>query len=151
MTTRPQFSSLNRQEIDALLARHHVGRLAYSLRDRVDIEPLHYVYHDGWLFARTQPGTKLATIGHNPWVAMEVDEIDAMFHWESAVVRGRLELLDDGPHAAARARYAKALEALRQLIPDALTEHDPTPERTTLCAIYVDEVEGRRARPGTGA
>jgi len=148
MTNRPVFSALDRPAIDALLARHHVGRLAYSRRDRVDIEPIHFVYHDGWIYARTQPGTKLATIVHNPWVALEVDEVAAMFHWDSVVLRGRLELLDDGPHAAARARHAKALDALRQLIPEALTENDPTPERTILCAIYVDEVEGRRARPG---
>lgn len=151
MTNRPEFSLLDREEIDALLARHHVGRLAYSHRDRVDIEPIHYVYSDGWLYARTQPGTKLSTIVHNPWVAMEVDEIDGMFHWESVVVRGRLQLLDDGPHDAARARHGTALAALRKLIPEALTDDDPTPARTILCAIYVDEVEGRRARPGTGA
>jgi nitroimidazol reductase NimA-like FMN-containing flavoprotein (pyridoxamine 5'-phosphate oxidase superfamily) len=81
---------------------------------------------------------------------MEVDEIESLFHWESVVLRGRLEVLDDGPHSAAVERHAKALEALRQLIPETLTEHDPTPDRTVLCAIYLDEVEGRRARPGTG-
>ncbi len=151
MKNRPEFSSLERPEIDAVLARRHVGRLAYSRRDRVDIEPIHFVYADGWIYVRTQPGTKLATIAHNPWVAMEVDEIESLFHWESVVLRGRLELLEDGPHAAARARHAKALEALRQLIPETLTAHDPTPDRTILCAIYVDEVEGRRARPGRGA
>ncbi len=148
MTNRPQFSTLDRTEIDVLLTRNHVGRLAYARRDRVDVEPIHYVYRDGWLYARTQPGTKLSTIVHNPWVAMEVDEIQAMFHWDSVVVRGRLELLDDGPHAAARTRHAAALNALRELIPEALTDDDPTPERSILCAIYVDEVEGRRARPG---
>jgi nitroimidazol reductase NimA-like FMN-containing flavoprotein (pyridoxamine 5'-phosphate oxidase superfamily) len=145
----PRFSTLSRAEIDALLARHHVARLAYSRRDRVDIEPIHYVYVDGWIYARTQPGTKLSTVIHNPWVALEVDEVRAMYDWESAVVRGRLELLDDGPHETARTRYRTAVDALRGLVPEALMAHDPTPARTIICAIYVDEVEGRRAQTAT--
>jgi uncharacterized protein len=151
MTPRPQFSTLDRAAIDAILARQHVGRLAFSLRDRVDIEPLHYVYADGWLYARTQLGTKLSTVVHNPWVAMEVDEIRSLFDWDSVVVRGRLELLDDSAHDAARERYRRAVAALRTLVPEALTDDDPTPERQILCAIYVDEVEGRSARPAGAA
>jgi nitroimidazol reductase NimA-like FMN-containing flavoprotein (pyridoxamine 5'-phosphate oxidase superfamily) len=151
MTPRPTFSTLDRAAIDALLARHHVARLAYTRRDRVDIEPIHYVYADGWLYMRTQPGTKLATVVHNPWVAVEVDEVRAFFDWESVVVRGRLQLLDDGPHDGARVRHAAAIEALRTLVPSAFTDDDPTPGRDIVCAIYVDEVEGRRATPGASA
>jgi nitroimidazol reductase NimA-like FMN-containing flavoprotein (pyridoxamine 5'-phosphate oxidase superfamily) len=147
MTHRPTFASLDRAAIDALLARHHVARLAYSRRDRVDIEPIHYVYLDGWVYLRTQPGTKLATLAHNPWVALEVDETRALFDWESVVVRGRLSRLEDGPHDDGRRRYAAAVAALRALIPTALTDADPTPERTILCALHVDEVDGRRATP----
>jgi uncharacterized protein len=147
MTFRPTFTSLDRPAIDALLARHAVARLAYTHRDRVDIEPIHYIYADGWLYLRTQPGTKLSTLIHNPWVALEVDEVRALHDWESVVVRGRLQLLDDGPHDAARERYRAAVEALRTLVPDAFTDHDPTPGRVIVCALYVDDVEGRRATP----
>jgi nitroimidazol reductase NimA-like FMN-containing flavoprotein (pyridoxamine 5'-phosphate oxidase superfamily) len=41
----PRFRSLDRGEIDEILARNHVGRLAYAWKNHVDIEPLHYVYH----------------------------------------------------------------------------------------------------------
>ena len=149
--SRPVFDSLSRSEIDALLARHHIGRLAFTHRDRVDIEPIHFVYADGWIYVRTQPGTKLATIAHHPWVALEVDEARALFEWESAVVRGRLQLLQDGPHEAARERYAHAVGALRRLVPATLTPDDPTPARTVVCGLFVDEAEGRRATPGAGA
>jgi len=151
MTPRPTFSVLDRPAIDALLARHAVARLAYTHRDRVDIEPIHYVAADGWLYLRTQPGTKLATLIHNPWVALEVDEVRGFFDWESAVVRGRLQLLDDGPHEAGRARYRAAVDAIRSLVPAAFTDDDPTPGRTIVCALYVDDVEGRRATPGASA
>lgn len=147
MTLSPEFSVLPRAEIDAVLARQNVGRLAYSLRDRVDIEPLHYVYADGWVYARTAPGTKLSTVVHNPWVAMEVDEARALFDWDSVVLRGRLHILDDGPTVEMRERYARAVTALRTLVPEAFTDADPTPDRVVVCAVYADDVEGRRARP----
>jgi nitroimidazol reductase NimA-like FMN-containing flavoprotein (pyridoxamine 5'-phosphate oxidase superfamily) len=35
---------LTDDEIHALLSRNHVGRLAFSHHDRVDIRPIHYVY-----------------------------------------------------------------------------------------------------------
>ena len=41
------FRELTAAETDALLERNHVGRIAYSFHDRVDIEPIHYVYADG--------------------------------------------------------------------------------------------------------
>jgi len=151
MTLRPIFSALDRAAIDALLARQVVARLAYTHRDRVDIEPIHYVYLDSWLYLRTQPGTKLSTLIHNPWVALEVDEVRALDDWESVVVRGRLQLLDDGPHDAARARYRVAVDALRTLMPEAFTDADPTPGRVIVCALYVDAVEGRRATPAGAA
>jgi uncharacterized protein len=151
MMPRPTFSSLDRPAIDALLARHAVARLAYTHRDRVDIEPIHYVYVDGWLYLRTQPGTKLSTLIHNPWVALEVDEVHALYQWESVVVRGRLQLLDDGPHDGARERYRLAVAAIRTLVPQAFTDDDPTPGRVIVCALYVDDVEGRRATPAGAA
>jgi nitroimidazol reductase NimA-like FMN-containing flavoprotein (pyridoxamine 5'-phosphate oxidase superfamily) len=145
MTPRPTFSALDRSAIDALLGRQAVARLAYTHRDRVDIEPVHIVYADGWLYLRTQPGTKVATLHHHPWVALEVDEVRALFDWESAVVRGRLHVLEDGPHEEGRVRYRAAVTALRALVPEALTDTDPTPGRTIVCALYVDDVTGRRA------
>ena len=71
----------------ALLARNHVGRLAYAHHSHVQIEPLNYVYADGWLYGRTSPGAKLDATGESWWpVAFEVDEIDSLFSWRSVVV-----------------------------------------------------------------
>ena len=56
-------------------SRAHVGRLAFTFHDRVDIEPISHVYSEGWVYARTSPGTKLTTVKHHPWVAFEVDEV----------------------------------------------------------------------------
>jgi nitroimidazol reductase NimA-like FMN-containing flavoprotein (pyridoxamine 5'-phosphate oxidase superfamily) len=46
---QPSLRILARDEAGTVLARNHVGRMAFSLHDRVDIEPIHYVYDTGWL------------------------------------------------------------------------------------------------------
>ena len=144
----PTFRELNREECIALLDRHQVGRLAFTQRERLDIEPIHYVHVDGWLYGRTQPGTKLEVLLHNRWVAFEVDEVDALFDWRSVVVRGGLYLLRAEGSDTERERYAQGVAAVRRLIPAAFTPDDPTPERAILFRIHVDELNGRAAHGG---
>ena len=49
----PRIATMRPADCLALLERQTVGRMAYTYRNRVDITPIHYVYSDGWLFART--------------------------------------------------------------------------------------------------
>jgi uncharacterized protein len=144
----PQFRSLDRAEIEAMLARHFVGRVAYLEGQGVQIEPIHFVWEAGWLYGRTQPGSKLSALAHRPWVAFEVDEVAGLFDWQSVVVRGRFAVLDSDGAAADQARYRTALAAVRRLIPEALTSADPVPARAVLFAISADDAEGRAASPG---
>jgi nitroimidazol reductase NimA-like FMN-containing flavoprotein (pyridoxamine 5'-phosphate oxidase superfamily) len=134
---------LNRAESEAVLARNHVGRIAYSFRDRVDIEPIHYVYHDGWIYGRTQPGTKLTVVQHNYWVAFEVDEVEDIFGWRSVVVRGGFYILADEGTPQSRALREQAIVQVRRLVPAAFTPQDPVPFRDILFRIAVQELEGR--------
>ena len=147
----PVIRDLAPDECAAVLARGWVGRLAFAFRDRVDIQPVHYVFEDGWVYGRTSQGAKLETMRHNPWVAFEVDEIHAPFDWTSVVVKGSFHRLDDDEDASPRTRLARehALELLRGLTPRTLAPGDPTPWRHVLFRISVDHVTGREARPGT--
>jgi nitroimidazol reductase NimA-like FMN-containing flavoprotein (pyridoxamine 5'-phosphate oxidase superfamily) len=139
----PRISKLGVAACKAILARNHVGRLAYVFHDAVDIVPLHYVYEDEWLYGRTSPGHKLRMLHHHRWVAFEVDEVDDWFEWRSVVVRGGLYQLDEG--LALPDVREHALEVLRRVMPTALTEDDPVPSRTMLFRIHVDSMTGRRA------
>ena len=141
----PTFRQLTASEVHAVLARNNVGRLAYSFRDLVDIEPIHYVHAGEWIYGRTSYGTKLTMLAHNRWVAFEVDEIDGLFEWRSVVVKGAVYVLAPEGTDEARQEFDHALELLRGLIPDTLTESDPTPQRTVLFRISMDEAEGRTA------
>ncbi|MFI5234661.1 MAG: pyridoxamine 5'-phosphate oxidase family protein [Gemmatimonadales bacterium] len=143
MNPRPTFQPLSPVDAEALLARHHVGRLAYTHDGQVDIEPIHYVHRGEWIFCRTAPGTKLTSLGHQPWVAFEVDEIEGPFDWQSVVAHGTVYPVGDGP-ADDRAR-AEALAAIRSFQPEALTAADPVPERTALLRIHLQRLTGRRA------
>lgn len=145
-TQLPEFFEPSREDAMALLRRHHVGRLAFSFRDRVDIEPISYVFADGYLWGRTAPGAKLTTVMHHPWVALQVDEIEGPFNWQSVVVRGTLYFLADEGAERARESYARAVELIRSLDPRALTPDDNAPDRVVLFRIFADEITARAAR-----
>src|SRR5690349_23606443 len=67
------FRELRRDEIENIIARNNVGRIAFAFHDRVDIQPIHYVYERGWLYGRTSEGEKIAPLHHNQWVGFAID------------------------------------------------------------------------------
>jgi nitroimidazol reductase NimA-like FMN-containing flavoprotein (pyridoxamine 5'-phosphate oxidase superfamily) len=145
--TRPTFGELSADQSIAILKRNQTGRIAFTFHDRVDIEPISYVYHEDWLYFRTSEGTKLDTVRHHPWVAFEVDEVRSHFDWESVVVRGTIYFLNPDAPGRAGEEYATALAVLREADPDALTPADPTPQRQSLFRVHADEISGRVAYP----
>ncbi len=128
--------------MDAILARNAVGRLAF-VHERVDIEPVHYVYGEGVLYARTSPGAKLTTLRHNQWVAFEVDEVEGVLDWKSVVIQGSIYPVEDGETEETHAPYARALARIRELVPEALRDDDPTPDRTHLFRLHIQSITGR--------
>jgi nitroimidazol reductase NimA-like FMN-containing flavoprotein (pyridoxamine 5'-phosphate oxidase superfamily) len=139
---------LTLQEIQSLLARNHVGRIAFSFHDRVDIRPIHYVYSDNWIFGRTSQSDKLDVLRHNQWVAFEVDEVNGPFDWMSVVAHGSFYRLTDEDMPQSAELRAEALKHVRSFIPSALRETDPVPDRTELFAIALDKLTGRAASTG---
>jgi nitroimidazol reductase NimA-like FMN-containing flavoprotein (pyridoxamine 5'-phosphate oxidase superfamily) len=143
-TTTPQFRELTTEESHALLARNNVGRIAFTLHDRVDIEPIGYVSDGEWIFGRTSMGTKLATLLHHPWCAFEADEIRDLFDWSSVVVKGTFYLLD--PEIGSPDTYQRATRLLTALVPGTFSAQDPAPHRDIVFGVFVHEVTGRTAQ-----
>ena len=134
---------------EAILARNHVGRIAYARGSRIDIEPIHYVYADGWIYGRTSPGPKTEMTGAEMGtVAFEVDETENLFRWRSVLVHGGFHTLPLSDSESDAEQWRKAVALLRSLIPQTLTEADPMPHRTIVFGITVQEVTGREATPG---
>lgn len=146
---RPRIRSLDREECTAILDRNHVGRIAYARENRVDIEPLNYVHHDGWLYGRTSPGAKLAATDRT-WaqVAFEVDEVEELFRWRSVVVHGGFYTLVDDGRMAHDHEWWQGIQLLRTLIPETFTGGDPVRFRTVVFRIAVQEITGRESAPG---
>jgi nitroimidazol reductase NimA-like FMN-containing flavoprotein (pyridoxamine 5'-phosphate oxidase superfamily) len=144
----PSFRDLTRTECVEMLARHHVGRLAYTFHDRVDVEPIGYVYADRVLVFHTAAGSKLETLAHHPWVALEIDEVVGPFNWRSVVVHGTTYVLREAGSEANVRAYRAAVKSLRRLVPETLREGDPVPFRTVVVKLHVDRMTGRMARSG---
>ena len=147
----PRIRELARDEMEAILARNNVGRLAYAFRDRVDIEPINYVYANGWVYCRTSRGSKVDTMGHHPWVAFEVDEVRGIFDWRSVVVRGAAYALHADSPEDERNAFEPGVALLKQLVPGTLEGDDPVPFRQVVFRIHLDEVSGREAKPAASA
>ena len=156
MTTRAarrkvKFAELTHDEIEAVLKRNKVGRLAFSFHDRVDIQPIHYVYERGWLFGRTSDGNKLATLRHNQWIAFEVDEISGIFDWQSVVIHGSFWLAPEHGTPHSEEVWKRAVALLDTVVPGTLGEDDPVPFRQVVFRIAVADVRGRSAKEVGGA
>ena len=148
---RPTIRELNREECERILARNRVGRLAYTRQNRVDIEPLHYVYHDGWIYGRTSHGAKLEATGSEWWpVAFEVDEVEDVFRWRSVVVHGGFYTIDQDGAEWEAGEWRQGVELLRRIVPETMGEDDPVPHRSVLFRIALQEVTGREAEPAPG-
>jgi nitroimidazol reductase NimA-like FMN-containing flavoprotein (pyridoxamine 5'-phosphate oxidase superfamily) len=139
----PMFRDLTREQSEALLEKNHVGRIAYSFHDAVDIRPIHYVFAKGWLFGRTSQGDKLVTLRHHQWVAFEIDEVNGPLDWQSVVVHGTFYPLENEGSVHDVQLYESALNAIRKIAPYALTDLDPLAFRTEVFGISIDSITGR--------
>jgi len=128
-----------------LLGRHHVGRMAFSLHDRLSIVLVNFVYSEGWIYARMEAGAELITVLHNKWVAFEADEVDGVYDWRTVTVNGSVQFLSDGPTANASRDFETAARLIQSVVPTALTRADPMPSRVQLFRIHVDHLRGMEA------
>jgi nitroimidazol reductase NimA-like FMN-containing flavoprotein (pyridoxamine 5'-phosphate oxidase superfamily) len=140
---------LTSREAELILARNHVGRLAFIRSNRLTITPVHYVYEGGWLYGRTSAGQKIADLSANAYnwwpVVFEVDEVEGLFSWRSVVVHGGFSVVEANASAARRIEWQHAIELLRMLLPTTLTPDDPVPDRTIIFRISASDTTGREA------
>jgi nitroimidazol reductase NimA-like FMN-containing flavoprotein (pyridoxamine 5'-phosphate oxidase superfamily) len=151
VTRLPEFLILTTADCRRVLARNHLGRLAFFNGKSVDIEPIGFALKGEWLYARSAYGTKIESLSRRPFVALEVDEVLGPFDWRSVVVHGTIyELPLDGSDAERRER-SRAVNAIKAAMPGAFTGHDPTPERQIVYGLHIDKLDGRMARRASRA
>ncbi|MGN6326039.1 pyridoxamine 5'-phosphate oxidase family protein [Pseudolysinimonas sp.] len=91
--SEPHVRDLSEAECWTDLRHAQLGRLAVSVRNEPDVFPINFVAHEGALYFRTAPGSKLLELTVNERVAFEIDS------WtygeaRSVVVKGVAERLE---------------------------------------------------------
>jgi nitroimidazol reductase NimA-like FMN-containing flavoprotein (pyridoxamine 5'-phosphate oxidase superfamily) len=143
--TVPRFEDLSVDECRDVLARNHVGRLAFLRTGAVDIQPVAFVLRNNWIVMRSAYGTKIAALEESPYVAFEVDEVRGPFDWVSVVVRGTIYEKSPRAGPVERAEWERSVDALRAVNPAVFSDQDPTPERDIVYGLNIHEITGRRA------
>ena len=141
----PRIRALSLIQSRFILARNHVGHMSFIARGKPELLPLHYVYAGNRLVLRTSFGSKCIAWSEQPSVAFGVEESDGIFDWRSVVLHGTAHLLSARGTRDERNRYWRAVDVVRTLVPEALTERDPTPARRMLLEIIPTEISGREA------
>jgi len=100
--------ALHPNEVEEVLHRQHVGRLAVLAGGKPYIAPLTSAYAGGAVYAHTRPGRKLAALRADPRVAFEVDAQEGAATRVSVVAEGVGEEVAD----PAERRVALGLLAL---------------------------------------
>lgn len=110
-----------------LVEANSLGRLAIqSIDGRPDLFPLNYLVHEGSVFMRSAPGTKLRSLARHPDVALEIDGVDGAFRW-SIVIRGHATRMDNDADIEAsgvltlESRSPTAKHNYVRLVPDTVT------------------------------
>src|SRR5665647_1836097 len=87
---------LTRQESLEVLARTQLGRLACARGMQPYVVPIHFSYHNNWLYGFSVLGQKIDWMRANPLVCVEADQMRCEL-WATVVVFGRYEELCDTP------------------------------------------------------
>lgn len=86
---------LMEEEIDAMLFRHRIGRLACSANDRPYVTPINYRYDGVFIIGCSMVGRKIDVLREQPLACFQVDETDGDASWRSVIVEGVYEELTD--------------------------------------------------------
>jgi nitroimidazol reductase NimA-like FMN-containing flavoprotein (pyridoxamine 5'-phosphate oxidase superfamily) len=87
--------TLTAPQIESLLESQLVGRLACHAGGRTYVVPMSYAYDGTYIYAHAQEGMKVDMMRKNPEVCFQVDKMENMANWQSAIVWGTFEELPD--------------------------------------------------------
>lgn len=136
MDPRPgDLTALDRDECVDLLGTTAIVRIGFVADGRPSVLPVNHLLHDGAIYFRTAPGSKLGTAAADSQVAVEADEgHDTTRTGWSVVAHGQAHIVTDDAEVEALLAYHFEPWAL----PD---------DRAFWVRVDVDDVSGRRIVP----
>jgi uncharacterized protein len=94
--------TLTETQMNNLLTMQAVGRIGYSDGRKSYITPVTYAFDGIYIYGQTNEGLKLEVMRRNPFVCFEVDSMVNMANWESVIIWGYFEELEDKEEIKAR-------------------------------------------------
>jgi uncharacterized protein len=86
---------LNIDQMNSLLTSQALGRLACTDGKQPYIVPVTYTYDGHFIYGQTNEGTKLDILRKNPNVCFQVERMTDMRNWQSVIVYGQFEELEN--------------------------------------------------------
>lgn len=148
------FDTLSQKQIVEVISKNFVGRLGCHADDKTYVVPISYAFDGECIYFRTFEGMKISMMRKNPEVCFQVDKLENMANWESAIIWGTFEELTDKKE---RKKGLKIL--LSRILPNIssemvkFTSEWPFPPTNDLnkiegivFRIHIKEMTGRRER-----
>ena len=82
------FTHLSKKESESLLQEGHIGHLGCISERGPYVVPVHYIFHDGNLYIHSRMGDKIRALRQNPQVCLQVEKVQDVNHWSSAIAFG---------------------------------------------------------------
>lgn len=141
---------LEPEEIAELLRRGSHAHLGCHSRGETYVCPITYVYEDGYIFSHSLQGKKIEMMRKDPNVCLQVEEVNSLFNWKSAIVWGRFEELKGGLKMEMGLRMLKmkiAKLAVGHKLSDLEVQLDAILSNAIVFQIKVERVTGRAEDP----
>jgi nitroimidazol reductase NimA-like FMN-containing flavoprotein (pyridoxamine 5'-phosphate oxidase superfamily) len=113
--------NLNDAEIEGLLKRQVIGRIACHSDGETYIVPTNYIYDGTYIISHSAVGKKIEMMRKNPDVCFEVEEIQSIFRWQTVIAWGKYEEITEP------VERGRAMQGLIHKIMPLVTEPDGHP------------------------
>lgn len=100
------------REMEAVLRSEIVARLGCHAEGRTYVVPITYAFDGTSLIGHSRLGLKVDMMRQNPFVCVEVDQIEDPGHWRSVIARGRYDELEGEAAIDAMERLVARFESL---------------------------------------
>jgi uncharacterized protein len=88
-------SEIGYREARELLRDQNTGRLGCCSESMPYVIPVNYFFDGGDIYVHSMPGRKIQIMRANPYVCLQVDELEDTFNWLSVLAFGRYEEIHD--------------------------------------------------------
>ena len=148
--------NLDDDQMNRLLCSEWKGRIGCHARGRTYVVPVSYVYDGMAIYGETGTGLKVGMMRENPQVCFEIDHSSDITSWESVIVHGRFEELQDEAAQAAvtklRARMHELADHDGQIAPhgagrSSVGREETGPRSEVVYRIVIEERSGRFEHP----